>query len=68
MLADTNGGAYGYRLTASVSYVLPTVSVNLRWRFLPSVNSFTRASNEGLIAYNAKVAASGGTGFLDYHA
>jgi iron complex outermembrane receptor protein len=66
VLADTNGGAYGYRLTASISYVLPTVSVNLRWRFLPSLNSFTRASNEALIAYDAKVAASGGKGFLDY--
>jgi iron complex outermembrane receptor protein len=65
-LAGTNGGAYGYRLTASIAYVLPTVSVNLRWRFLPSVNSFQHASNAALIAYDAKVAAQGGTGFLDY--
>ena len=41
-LAGTNGGAYGYRLNLGIGYVLPSVAVNLRWRFLPSVNTRRR--------------------------
>jgi len=65
-LAGTNGGAYGYRLTTSMGYVLPTVSFNLRWRFLPSVNTVQHAENEAIIANNAQVAASGKGVLLDY--
>jgi iron complex outermembrane recepter protein len=51
-LAGTNPGAYGYRLTAAIGYVLPAVSFNLRWRFLPSVNSPSHAQTAGIIQNN----------------
>jgi iron complex outermembrane recepter protein len=56
-LAGTNGGAYSFRLTSSIGYVLPSWSVNLRWRFLPSVNSYAKAEQQALIANNEAVAA-----------
>jgi outer membrane receptor protein involved in Fe transport len=65
-LAGTNGGAYGYRLTASIGYELPSVSFNLRWRFLPSVNQITRPTEEAIIANNQKVAAGGAGTLLSY--
>jgi len=61
-LAGTNGGAYGYRLTANIGYVLPAVSFNLNWRFFPSVNSPDHAANQAIIANNAK--AVGGNGVV----
>jgi iron complex outermembrane recepter protein len=65
-LAGTNGGAYGYRLLAGLSYVLPSVSVRLQWRFLPSVNTIAHAAQQGIIANDAKVAAGGGGTLLSY--
>jgi iron complex outermembrane recepter protein len=65
-LAGTNGGAYGYRLFTTVGYMLPSFSVNLRWRFLPSVNSAEHAQQQSIIDHNNQVAASGGTNFLSY--
>ncbi len=65
-LAGTNGGAYGYRLNMSIGYVLPAVSVNLRWRFLPSVNTVSHAQQQAIIANDAKVAAGGAGTLLSY--
>jgi outer membrane receptor protein involved in Fe transport len=65
-LAGTNGGAYGYRLNASIGYVLPSVSVSLRWRFLPSVNTVAHAAQEAIIENDAKVAAGGAGTLLSY--
>jgi iron complex outermembrane recepter protein len=65
-LAGTNGGAYGYRLNLGIGYVLPALSVNLRWRFLPSVNTVTRAQQDAIIANNNKVAGGGSGTLLSY--
>jgi outer membrane receptor protein involved in Fe transport len=65
-LPGTNGGAYGYRLFTTIGYALPSLSVNLRWRFLPSVNSYQHAQQQAIIDHNNKVAASGGNDFLSY--
>ena len=58
-LAGTNAGAYSYRLTSSVAWVLPSVSVALRWRFLPSVNSAAHAEQQAIINNNESVLATG---------
>ena len=65
-LAGTNGGAYGYRLNASIGYMLPAVSFSLRWRFLPSVNTVADAQEQAIIANNNKVAAGGAGTMLSY--
>jgi iron complex outermembrane receptor protein len=65
-LAGTNGGAYGYRLNLGIGYVLPSVSVQLRWRFLPSVNSVSHAATEAIVENNAKVAAGAPGTLLSY--
>ncbi len=65
-LAGTNPGAYGFRLFTSVGYVLPSFGVNFRWRFLPSVNAATYATQESVIENNNKVAAGGGGALLSY--
>jgi outer membrane receptor protein involved in Fe transport len=65
-LAGTNGGAYGYRLFTTIGYSLPAFTVNLRWRFLPSVNSYQHAEIQSIIDHNNQVAAAGGTNFLSY--
>ncbi|HXT90556.1 MAG TPA: TonB-dependent receptor, partial [Trebonia sp.] len=52
-LAGTNPGAYGYRLNASIGYVLPSFTASLRWRFLPSVNSAGHASTAAIINNNS---------------
>jgi iron complex outermembrane recepter protein len=52
-LSGTNGGAYGYRLNASIGYVLPSFTASLRWRFLPSVNSAGHASTGAIINNNS---------------
>jgi outer membrane receptor protein involved in Fe transport len=65
-LAGTNGGAYGYRLNLGIGYVLPSVAINLRWRFLPSANTAAKASQEAIIANDAKVAAGGAGTLLSY--
>lgn len=66
VLAGTNGGAFGYRLTAAFGYVLPAFSVNLQWLFYPSANSITRASTEAIIENNENVAKSGKGVILNY--
>jgi iron complex outermembrane recepter protein len=65
-LAGTNGGAYGYRLNASIGYVLPAVQFSLRWRFLPSVNTASHASQQAIIANDTRVAAGGAGTLLSY--
>jgi iron complex outermembrane receptor protein len=65
-LAGTNGGAYGYRLNLGVGYVLPSLAVNLRWRFLPSVNSAAKASQQAIIANDTKVAGGAPGTLLSY--
>jgi outer membrane receptor protein involved in Fe transport len=65
-LAGTNPGAYGYRINLGIGYVLPSVSVNLRWRFLPSVNTAAKETENAVIANDAKVAAGGGGTALSY--
>ncbi|MGH8216968.1 MAG: TonB-dependent receptor domain-containing protein [Steroidobacteraceae bacterium] len=65
-LAGTNGGAFGYRLTAAFGYVLPSFSVNLQWLFYPSANSAGYASTQAIIKNNEAVAKSGQGVILNY--
>jgi iron complex outermembrane receptor protein len=65
-LAGTDGGAYGYRLTAGLGYVLPSFGVNLSWRFLPSVNQTDKPSQEAIIANNNAVKAGAPGVILSY--
>jgi iron complex outermembrane recepter protein len=65
-LAGTNGGAYGYRLFTSIGYALPSFNVNLRWRFLPSVNTAEHAAQQGIINNNDRVAAGSPGTILNY--
>ncbi len=65
-LAGTNGGAYGYRLNLSIGYVMPSFGVNLRWRFLPSVNTIAHAAQQAIIANDTRVAAGGPGTLLSY--
>jgi outer membrane receptor protein involved in Fe transport len=58
-LAGTDPGAYSFRLFTSIGYQLPAFSVNLRWRFLPSVNSAQHAAQQAIIDSNKQVLASG---------
>jgi iron complex outermembrane receptor protein len=60
-LAGTNPGAYGYRLNLGIAYVLPALSVNLNWRFLPSVNTAAKETENAVIANDIKAAAGSGT-------
>ena len=46
--------------------MLPSVAVNLRWRFLPSVNTASHASTEAIIENDTKVAAGGPGTLLSY--
>jgi outer membrane receptor protein involved in Fe transport len=65
-LQGTNGGAYGFRLTGSIGYVLPSFTVNLRARFYPSANSVNKAFQEAIIDHNAAVTKSGQGTLLSY--
>ena len=65
-LAGTNGGAYGYRLNATLGYVLPSFTFNLRWRFLPSVNTANHAAQQAIIKNDEQVAAGGAGTLLGY--
>jgi len=65
-LAGTNPGAYGYRLFSSIGYSLPSFAVNLRWRFLPSVNTAEHAAQQGIIDNNNRVAAGSPGTILNY--
>ncbi len=62
-LPGTNAGAYGYRLNATLGYVLPSFTFNLRWRFLPSVNTANHAAQQAIIQNN-QVVSNGGSGQL----
>ena len=65
-LAGTNPGAYGYRLTATIGYVLPSFNFNLRWRFYPSVNTANHAAQQSIIKNDQQVAAGGSGQLLGY--
>jgi iron complex outermembrane recepter protein len=65
-LVGTNGGAYSFRLFSSIGYVMPSFGVNLRWRFLPSINSANHAAQQAIIANDNEVAASGKGTMLSY--
>ncbi len=65
-LTSFNGGAYSYRLFTSLSYNLPSLSVSLRWRHLPSVDVAAKASEDAIKSNNAKVAAGGAGTLLSY--
>jgi len=65
-LSGTNAGAYSYRLFSSLSYSLPTLSFNLRWRHLPSVWAASKASENAIIENNRRVAAGGEGVILSY--
>jgi iron complex outermembrane recepter protein len=65
-LAGTNAGAYSYRLFTGLAYILPSFSVNLRWRFLPSVNTAEHAAQQAIIANNNRVAQTGQGTMLSY--
>ena len=58
-LSGTNPGAYDYRLFSSLGYFTSGWGVNLRWRYLPSVNTAEYASQQAIKANNAAVAAGG---------
>jgi iron complex outermembrane receptor protein len=65
-LAGTNPGAYSYRLNLGIGYVLPALAVNLHWRFLPSVNTAAKETENAVIANNNKVATTGQGTMLSY--
>jgi len=65
-LAGTNPGAYSYRLFSGIAYILPSFSADLRWRFLPSVNTANHAFQQAIIANNNRVAESGQGTMLSY--
>jgi outer membrane receptor protein involved in Fe transport len=65
-LAGTNPGAYSFRLFTSVGYVQPSWGVNLRWRFLPSVQTANHAAQQAIIENNNHVAATGQGTMLSY--
>jgi len=65
-LTGFNGGAYDYRLNTSLAYILPSFSVNLRWRHLPKVDVFNKAQENAIIENNARVTAGGGGTLLSY--
>jgi iron complex outermembrane receptor protein len=54
-LQGFNAGAYDYRLFTSLSYNLPSLNVNLRWRHLPRTDSVPRAQENAIRANNAAV-------------
>ena len=65
-LSGTNPGSYSYRLFTTIGWMMPRFNVNLRWRFLPSVEPAAIASQQAIIANNNKVAAGGVGQMLSY--
>jgi len=65
-LSGTNAGAYSYRLFSTFSYSLPSMSVSLRWRHLPSVIPAASASERAIIKNNEAVAAGAEGVMLSY--
>src|SRR6185437_13758545 len=50
----------------SIGWMMPRFNVNLRWRFLPSVEPAAIASQQAVIDNNNKVAAGGTGQMLSY--
>jgi iron complex outermembrane receptor protein len=65
-LAGTNPGAYDYRLNTNFSYTLDKLSVNLNWRYLPSVYTAGKAYENAVISNNLSVAAGGAGTLLSF--
>jgi hypothetical protein len=65
-LQGFNAGAYSYRVFTNLSYMLPTVSFNLRWRHLPSVAVAAKATEDAIKANNAAAAAGAALPILSY--
>jgi iron complex outermembrane receptor protein len=67
-LPGTQGGAYDYRIFTGLTYAPPdnNWSATMRWRHLPGVWSTGHASQQALIANNARVAAGGDGMILGY--
>lgn len=65
-LSGTNPGAYDWRMNAGIGYSYENFSVNLRWRFLPSVLPAGLAQEQAIIDHNEAVKASGVGSFLSY--
>lgn len=62
----TNPGAYDYRINTAFNYILDDVSVSLRWRYLPSVETAAQAQEDAIIENNSSVAAGGAGIMLNY--
>jgi iron complex outermembrane receptor protein len=65
-LESTNGGAYDYRLFGSLGYAADNWNVSLRFRYLPGAWTAEYASEQAIIANNARVAAGGSGTILSY--
>ncbi len=65
-LSGFNGGAYTYRLFTSLTYMLPSTSVSLRWRHLPGAVSAAQATQDAIVKNNASVSAGGAGTLLSY--
>ncbi len=65
-LAGTNPGAYGYRLTANIGYVLPSFTMNLYWQFYPSVHDAAYSFQQAVIKNNQAVAGGAPGTLLGY--
>lgn len=65
-LAGIDPGAYSFRTYTTISYILPSVSVNFSWQFLPSANTANKAFQQAIIANNQKVTAGGKGEILSY--
>ena len=65
-LPGFNGGAYSNRLLTSLSYNLPSLSVSLRWRHLPSAISVAKAQENAVVENNAAVTGGAPGSVLSY--
>jgi outer membrane receptor protein involved in Fe transport len=65
-LSGFNAGSYSYRLLTSFSYNLPSLSVSLRWRHLPSVITAAKGLENAIIENNDRVFAGGAGSMLSY--
>jgi len=65
-LQSFNPGAYDYRLFTNLSYSLPSLGVNLRWRHLPEVGVAALGVQDAIIANNEAVAAGASGAKLSY--
>ena len=65
-LSGTNPGAYDYRINTNLSYTQNKLSVNLGWRYLPSVWTAAKAYENAIIANNLRIQAGGEGTLLSY--